>query len=514
MMFVLVSIAIGEGCSYPVHRPPESPYKDSYNNLFKDVKMPSTNDVLASGRYYTFSRPIDEVWAAILHIGSQYEGILGVNRLRESHRQLFVVHGQEVDYRPPRIGLYKNKRMEMRKFLDAWFVINVQSDRFGEKTSVTMNLIPPNREAVDYFEPVKSKSPLQISNTVCKGGSIFLGSNGKQRSPSENQSQLFSELTGNKEQQTLKLWKEVPSAEISEFFYELVMQLYCAPIWKKRFTKINFVSAGRNTHSIEHNSYNKEIWNNEEILRIEKEAGIWISAKMRRSHVIIHAPTVIKRLQKIIDELKTAANQEQAKITPYIVASPEINARAIPPGDIFINSGLINALNSSDELAAVLAHEIDHLFQHDAAAKLLERDKIGKKSFLANLITVSGAAGIGVNTGIVDPTPGTSNLSSIVRGISLQGANAASLSIAESLGNGMFGEYSENTELRADRNSTSYLLAAGYDVCAALRMLGTLKKNRNSIVVRKEIARTHPHLDTRIKKMGNSLKESCEVAPQ
>nr|VFK61495.1 MAG: Peptidase family M48 [Candidatus Kentron sp. TUN] len=229
--------------------------------------------------------------------------------------------------------------------------------------------------------------------------------------------------------------------------------------------------------------------------------------------MIIHAPAVRKRLQRIIDKLKTAANQAQTKITLYIVGSPEINALAIPPGDIFLTSGLLNTLNSRDELAAVLAHEIDHLFQHDAAAKLLGRDKTGKKAFFIGLgTTVIGSAIAAGSTDIAARNPTTSTLTSLVRDISAKGIHATSLSVAESLGRGMVGGYSQETELRADRNSARYLLAAGYDVDAALRMLKKLEVVREKAEMRDEarasrLVNARPGLEARIEQMQKTIKK-------
>lgn len=41
-----------------------------------------------------------------------------------------------------------------------------------------------------------------------------------------------------------------------------------------------------------------------------------------------------------------------------IVDSPDFNAFAVPGGFVYVNRGLLERMNSSDELASVLGHEI------------------------------------------------------------------------------------------------------------------------------------------------------------
>ncbi len=45
----------------------------------------------------------------------------------------------------------------------------------------------------------------------------------------------------------------------------------------------------------------------------------------------------------------------------YVLNTPDINAFAVPGGKVFLNSGLILMVESEDELAGVMAHEIGHV---------------------------------------------------------------------------------------------------------------------------------------------------------
>lgn len=53
-----------------------------------------------------------------------------------------------------------------------------------------------------------------------------------------------------------------------------------------------------------------------------------------------------------------------------IVDDPEVNAFSIPGGHVYVNRGLIAAADKEDELAGVLAHEINHVVARHATEQL------------------------------------------------------------------------------------------------------------------------------------------------
>jgi hypothetical protein len=60
----------------------------------------------------------------------------------------------------------------------------------------------------------------------------------------------------------------------------------------------------------------------------------------------------------------------------YIVKDNTLNAFAAPGGHIFVFSGLIEALGSVDELAAVMCHEIGHVSARHLAQRVEQDQKI------------------------------------------------------------------------------------------------------------------------------------------
>ena len=90
------------------------------------------------------------------------------------------------------------------------------------------------------------------------------------------------------------------------------------------------------------------------------------------------------------DYLLDHANSKWEEIYFFVLDSPEINAFATPDGYIFVNSGLLAFLESEDQLAAVIAHEIGHVIAgHGSRQRMTEL--LGKTAgIVAHIMTGRG----------------------------------------------------------------------------------------------------------------------------
>ncbi len=123
----------------------------------------------------------------------------------------------------------------------------------------------------------------------------------------------------------------------------------------------------------------------------------------------------------------------------------EVNAFALPGGYIYITRGLMTYLNSEEELAAVLAHEVAHVTARHHVRQ--ESSKVGK------------------NVGNVF----ASILSVLTTGTNVLGDVSNLYSTAAYLG------YGREHELEADKFGAQYLYNAGYDPQAMVKVIGILK---------------------------------------
>jgi Zn-dependent protease with chaperone function len=70
-------------------------------------------------------------------------------------------------------------------------------------------------------------------------------------------------------------------------------------------------------------------------------------------------------VQAVLDRLSTAVPNNPFFFRVAVCRSPMVNALALPGGQLIVTTGLLTTLESGEELAAVLAHEMNHvLFRH------------------------------------------------------------------------------------------------------------------------------------------------------
>lgn len=70
-------------------------------------------------------------------------------------------------------------------------------------------------------------------------------------------------------------------------------------------------------------------------------------------------------LQKIIDPIQNKCIDLPYKINVFAVYNKDVNAVALPGGTVLVFSGLLNKVDSENELAFILAHELGHFKNKD-----------------------------------------------------------------------------------------------------------------------------------------------------
>ena len=82
-------------------------------------------------------------------------------------------------------------------------------------------------------------------------------------------------------------------------------------------------------------------------------------------------PEVLKVLQDTVDFLKESLPGKPYDLKVYILPVEQVNALALPGGPIVIFEGLIDKAESPEELAGVLAHEIQHILLRHSTRGIL-----------------------------------------------------------------------------------------------------------------------------------------------
>ena len=81
--------------------------------------------------------------------------------------------------------------------------------------------------------------------------------------------------------------------------------------------------------------------------------------------VEINDDTRLPHVSDLIQSLNQGKENPKLPLTVHLLDSQEINAAIIPGGHIFITKGLLDAVESENELAFILAHELGHFVARD-----------------------------------------------------------------------------------------------------------------------------------------------------
>ena len=78
-------------------------------------------------------------------------------------------------------------------------------------------------------------------------------------------------------------------------------------------------------------------------------------------------------LESGVTRLSQAAHDSPYRIRLTVVDRPAINAFALPGGQVVVFRGLLEATETSEQLAGVLAHELQHIYKQHSTRALLEQ---------------------------------------------------------------------------------------------------------------------------------------------
>ena len=168
---------------------------------------------------------------------------------------------------------------------------------------------------------------------------------------------------------------------------------------------------------------------------------------------------------------RSSAAKTPYKYSFYLLADPRtVNAFALPGGQIFITEALLGLLNSEDELAAVLGHEVGHVLARHSA------EHLAKQQLTQHLI---GAVAIG--SGSYDTAQ-----------------------LAQFAGSLINMKHGRDDELESDALGLRLMREAGYDPRAMIAVMQALEKASGGSR-QPEFASTHPSPANRVQRIKEQL---------
>ena len=105
----------------------------------------------------------------------------------------------------------------------------------------------------------------------------------------------------------------------------------------------------------------------------EKQLGEKFAVEIEKEHKVITDPEVQAYIDRVGRRLLTGVRNVDFPYTFKVVKDDSINAFAIPGGHTYVNTGLIKAADNETELAAVMAHEINHVVARHSTRQMTQQ---------------------------------------------------------------------------------------------------------------------------------------------
>jgi len=130
------------------------------------------------------------------------------------------------------------------------------------------------------------------------------------------------------------------------------------------------------------------------VRRLPADAERWLGRQALQNFPVAECPPLDQRLQDLLAAMPADSPLRRKSFQVWLADVEEINAVALPGEIIVVFRGLLEAVESENELDMVLAHELGHFAHHDQlkglgrglVATLLAMTLFGKDSSAAGLV--------------------------------------------------------------------------------------------------------------------------------
>jgi len=199
--------------------------------------------------------------------------------------------------------------------------------------------------------------------------------------------------------------------------------------------------------------------------KIEKSLGRQAARALESTYGVIDDGPFQAWLRDLGDGLAATSPRKGVRYVFKVLDTDDVNAAACPDGHIYVTKGMIDYVDSSDQLACVIGHEIGHVVGRHSLHGF-------KKQFWAELAFL-----------VVD-----------MPAAALAGGRLAS--------NLYFLRHSRKDEFDADRKGAGYAFAAGYDAPQVLDFFGRLGEGEKPRSKIDSYFATHPPSATRRERLS------------
>lgn len=213
-------------------------------------------------------------------------------------------------------------------------------------------------------------------------------------------------------------------------------------------------------------------------LEAEWRLGDQLAAELAPTIEVVDDPVIADYVQALGDELVAHTELAEREWNFTVIEEDSVNAFAIPGGRIYVHTGLLEAVETEEQLLGVLAHEVSHGEARHGTERLTTTYGV---ALVAALV-------LGDDTGLIERI-------------------AAEIAAA-----GVFATFSRSDEREADRLGLVTLGEAGHDPEAMASFFGLLlaERTRRPTAV-EQFFNSHPLTEDRIDDVVDRADE-IEVA--
>jgi len=217
---------------------------------------------------------------------------------------------------------------------------------------------------------------------------------------------------------------------------------------------LTFVSAASGGGVYEPVPIDKDEWR---LIEESKDLEGWFNAQS----LLYMEPKTLELVRRVGHEIRPHPTDDYIEYEFFVLRDPSPNAFALPNGHVYVHTGMLARLDDEDQLAALLAHEINHVAGHHG---IIEHRATRKKTIAGMVL-----GGLGPWGGVI------------------------SLGLQTSV----YG-FSRELEQEADDRAVEVLVASRYDPHALPDMLDILGRDYEGLSPRtSSVWSTHPEVRAR-----------------
>ena len=199
--------------------------------------------------------------------------------------------------------------------------------------------------------------------------------------------------------------------------------------------------------------------------------------------IYLEKPELTKFIKETAENIGKKSHRPDIVYRAEIVDTPDFNAFAVPGGFVYVHRGLLERINSVDELASVMGHEIAHVSARHSASQMTKQQILN--------IGLAGA--------------------SIVVGDSIQKFGDI-LNMGSVLA---FSKFSRDDEREADYLGIHYMVDAGFNPTGAIEAMKTIQRISDAAPGSLDVwFMTHPPTSERVTALSHELNVLASKNPE